>query len=174
MFFYACVLTLVASSIIVIISFSLACCYCELNICYLPKKRWIIHCNISFLQSYLLCCRSYRGRTSHPGRGALSVCPSGDGRAGAGGTEWCQEGVRNGPSSVCEAGLMEPVLIRLSVTLQVISAREKRVLLDDCTKLTEHLVMVLPKLLSKVLVFNTCSLLKQYTLCLKLSQTCCV
>lgn len=35
--------------------------------------------------------------------------------------------------------------------LQVMSAREKKVLIDDCTKLTEHLFMVLPKLLSKVL-----------------------
>lgn len=33
---------------------------------------------------------------------------------------------------------------------QVLSAREKKVQTDDCTKLTEHFLMVLPKLLVKV------------------------
>lgn len=37
---------------------------------------------------------------------------------------------------------------------QVMSAREKKLLLDDCTKLTEHLLTVLPKLLSKVFIQN--------------------
>ncbi|XP_075887185.1 cohesin subunit SA-2 isoform X2 [Nelusetta ayraudi] len=42
-----------------------------------------------------------------------------------------------------------PVLAGRSGAKKVISAREKKVLTDDCTKLTEHLVTVLPKLLSK-------------------------
>lgn len=58
-------------------------------------------------------------------------------------------------SVLCPLVWTELVSFRLSVTLQVISAREKRALLDDCAKLTEHLVLVLPKLLSKVLLFNT-------------------
>lgn len=33
---------------------------------------------------------------------------------------------------------------------QVMSAREKKVQIDDCSKLTEHLLSALPKLLSKV------------------------
>lgn len=33
---------------------------------------------------------------------------------------------------------------------QVMSAREKKAQIDDCSKLTEHLLPVLPKLLSKV------------------------
>lgn len=32
------------------------------------------------------------------------------------------------------------------------NAREKKILIDDCTKLTDHLLTVLPKLLSKVLI----------------------
>lgn len=34
--------------------------------------------------------------------------------------------------------------------LQVMSAREKKFQIDDCNKLTEHLIVVLPKLLTKV------------------------
>lgn len=36
--------------------------------------------------------------------------------------------------------------------LQVMSAREKKIQIDDCTKLTEHLIVVLPKLLNKVFI----------------------
>lgn len=35
---------------------------------------------------------------------------------------------------------------------QVMSAREKKLQTDDCTRLTEHLLMVLPQLLSKVFI----------------------
>ncbi|XP_027146652.1 cohesin subunit SA-2 isoform X2 [Larimichthys crocea] len=42
-----------------------------------------------------------------------------------------------------------PVLAGRSGAKKVMSAREKKLLLDDCTKLTEHLLTVLPKLLSK-------------------------
>lgn len=35
---------------------------------------------------------------------------------------------------------------------QVMSAREKKIQIDDCTKLTEHLLVVIPKLLSKVFI----------------------
>ncbi|TKS66942.1 Cohesin subunit SA-2 SCC3 -like protein 2 [Collichthys lucidus] len=42
-----------------------------------------------------------------------------------------------------------PVLAGRSGAKKVMSAREKKLLLDDCTKLTEHLLAVLPKLLSK-------------------------
>jgi len=34
------------------------------------------------------------------------------------------------------------------------NAREKKIQSDDCLKLTEHLVMVLPKLLSKVFILH--------------------
>lgn len=34
--------------------------------------------------------------------------------------------------------------------LQVLNAREKKIQIDDCNKFTEHLIMVLPKLLNKV------------------------
>lgn len=61
---------------------------------------------------------------------------------------------------------MELVLFRLSLTLQVISAREKKVLMDDCTKLTEHLVTVLPKLLSKVQHSTHFNTLFQAKLCI--------
>ncbi|XP_041806780.1 cohesin subunit SA-2 [Chelmon rostratus] len=42
-----------------------------------------------------------------------------------------------------------PALAGRSGAKKVMSAREKKILTDDCNKLTEHLLMVLPKLLSK-------------------------
>uniref|UniRef100_A0A3Q3X503 Cohesin subunit SA n=1 Tax=Mola mola TaxID=94237 RepID=A0A3Q3X503_MOLML len=42
-----------------------------------------------------------------------------------------------------------PVLAGRSGAKKVMSAREKKILVDDCSKLTEHLLVVLPKLLSK-------------------------
>ncbi|XP_035532229.1 cohesin subunit SA-2 [Morone saxatilis] len=42
-----------------------------------------------------------------------------------------------------------PALAGRSGAKKVMSAREKKILIDDCTKLTEHLLIVLPKLLSK-------------------------
>ena len=43
---------------------------------------------------------------------------------------------------------------------QVMNAREKKIQLDDCTKLTDHLLVVLPKLLSKVFIPFKCN--RQY------------
>ncbi|KAM6978191.1 cohesin subunit SA-2 [Tautogolabrus adspersus] len=42
-----------------------------------------------------------------------------------------------------------PVLAGRSGAKKVMSAREKKIQIDDCTKLTEHLIVVLPNLLSK-------------------------
>ncbi|XP_060909146.1 cohesin subunit SA-2 isoform X3 [Labrus mixtus] len=42
-----------------------------------------------------------------------------------------------------------PVLAGRSGAKKVMSAREKKIQIDDCTKLTEHLIVVLPDLLSK-------------------------
>ncbi|XP_059198613.1 cohesin subunit SA-2 [Centropristis striata] len=42
-----------------------------------------------------------------------------------------------------------PVLAGRSGAKKVMNAREKKVQVDDCTKLTDHLLLVLPKLLSK-------------------------
>ncbi|XP_034549022.1 cohesin subunit SA-2 isoform X2 [Notolabrus celidotus] len=42
-----------------------------------------------------------------------------------------------------------PVLAGRSGAKKVMSAREKKIQVDECTKLTEHLIVVLPKLLSK-------------------------
>ncbi|XP_038576945.1 cohesin subunit SA-2 isoform X2 [Micropterus salmoides] len=42
-----------------------------------------------------------------------------------------------------------PVLAGRSGAKKVMSAREKKIQIDDCTKLTEHLLVVIPKLLSK-------------------------
>ncbi|XP_040005085.1 cohesin subunit SA-2 isoform X2 [Xiphias gladius] len=42
-----------------------------------------------------------------------------------------------------------PALAGRSGAKKVMSAREKKIQMDDCTKLTEHLLLVLPKLLSK-------------------------
>lgn len=63
---------------------------------------------------------------------------------------------RSGAKKVCLTFRLFSVTIALrgSLTLQVISAREKKLQLDDCNKLTEHLVVVLPKLLSKVPIFS--------------------
>lgn len=36
---------------------------------------------------------------------------------------------------------------------QVMSAREKKLQIDDCNKLTEHLLVALPKLLDKVFIY---------------------
>uniref|UniRef100_A0A8C4EQF9 Cohesin subunit SA n=1 Tax=Dicentrarchus labrax TaxID=13489 RepID=A0A8C4EQF9_DICLA len=41
-----------------------------------------------------------------------------------------------------------PALAGRSGAKKVMSAREKKILIDDCTKLTEHLLILLPKLLS--------------------------
>nr|XP_046261059.1 cohesin subunit SA-2 isoform X2 [Scatophagus argus] len=43
-----------------------------------------------------------------------------------------------------------PALAGRTGTKKVMSAKEKKILFDDCAKLTEHLLMVLPKLLSKI------------------------
>uniref|UniRef100_A0AAQ6IJ25 Cohesin subunit SA n=1 Tax=Anabas testudineus TaxID=64144 RepID=A0AAQ6IJ25_ANATE len=43
-----------------------------------------------------------------------------------------------------------PVLAGRSGAKKVMSAREKKFQIDDCNKLTEHLIVVLPKLLTKV------------------------
>ncbi|XP_054470907.1 cohesin subunit SA-2 isoform X2 [Anoplopoma fimbria] len=42
-----------------------------------------------------------------------------------------------------------PALAGRSGAKKVVSAREKKIQIDDCTKLTDHLLVVLPKLLSK-------------------------
>ncbi|XP_076602626.1 cohesin subunit SA-2 [Chaetodon auriga] len=42
-----------------------------------------------------------------------------------------------------------PALVGRSGAKKVLSARDKKILTDDCTKLTEHLLKVLPQLLSK-------------------------
>lgn len=40
--------------------------------------------------------------------------------------------------------------------LQILSVKEKKIQLEDCTKITEHFIMVLPQLLAKVT--NSCSM----------------
>uniref|UniRef100_A0A7N8XB84 Cohesin subunit SA n=1 Tax=Mastacembelus armatus TaxID=205130 RepID=A0A7N8XB84_9TELE len=45
-----------------------------------------------------------------------------------------------------------PALAGRSGAKKVMSAKEKKIQIDDCTKLTEHLLLVLPKLITKVFI----------------------
>uniref|UniRef100_A0A8C9X0E7 Cohesin subunit SA n=1 Tax=Sander lucioperca TaxID=283035 RepID=A0A8C9X0E7_SANLU len=51
-----------------------------------------------------------------------------------------------------------PALAGRSGAKKVMNAREKKTQLDDCTKLTDHLLVVLPKLLSKVFIPRSCDI----------------
>uniref|UniRef100_A0A3Q3Q2R3 Cohesin subunit SA n=1 Tax=Monopterus albus TaxID=43700 RepID=A0A3Q3Q2R3_MONAL len=48
-----------------------------------------------------------------------------------------------------------PALVGRTGVRKVMSSREKKTQVDDCTKFTEHFLVVLPKLLTKVFVYST-------------------